>query len=184
MASGLRLANLAMSETPLTSIDVLIEGGDWNATVPGARELCRGAVEAALSLAAQIAQPVEVSVLLTGDEALAKLNREYRGREGPTNVLSFSVADPSVLGDAAVAQAPVLLGDVAVAYETAVAEANLAGLAIEDHMRHLVVHGVLHLLGYDHVDDSDAERMEALEVSVLAQIGVEDPYKDEKLFVA
>lgn len=183
-ASGRAPALPMKDEAFLPAVDVLIEGGGWSSAVPGAESLCRSTVEAALSLAAPHSRLVEVSVLLTDDAAVARLNREYREREGPTNVLSFPASDLSGPDASMAAEVPVLLGDVVIAFETTAAEAEAASRALTDHLRHLVVHGVLHLLGYDHTDDAPAERMEALEVAILARIGVEDPYNDEKLFVA
>jgi probable rRNA maturation factor len=110
-----------------------------------------------------------VSVLLGDDAAVAALNREFRGKDGPTNVLSFPPAlSGAGLGD--------YLGDIALAAETIVEEAQFQGKRFENHAAHLVVHGFLHLLGYDHENPADAEAMEARERTILASIGIEDPY--------
>ena len=106
------------------------------------------------------------------DARLRELNREWRGQDKPTNVLSFPAVPPDRL-----ATSP-LLGDIAVAYETARREAEAEDKALPDHLVHLVVHGTLHLLGHDHLDPVEAQRMEALEIRVLAGLGIADPYGD------
>ncbi|MBM3561229.1 MAG: rRNA maturation RNase YbeY, partial [Alphaproteobacteria bacterium] len=111
------------------------------------------------------------------DAELRALNRNWRGRDKPTNVLSFPAGDD---GETAAAQARALwLGDVVIAAETVQAEASDAGMTIADHLAHLVVHGVLHLLGHDHELAAEATRMEALERAILARLGIADPYGDD-----
>jgi probable rRNA maturation factor len=109
-----------------------------------------------------------VSLLLGDDASIADLNRQFRDKNGPTNVLSFPPA--SGTGE------PGFLGDIALAAETIVEQANFQGKRFENHAAHLVVHGFLHLLGYDHEQPADAEAMEARERTILASIGIEDPY--------
>jgi len=116
-----------------------------------------------------------VSLLLTDDAAVQVLNREWRGMDKPTNVLSFPAEGISPPG------APALLGDVALAFETVAREAGAQGKPLDHHMRHLLVHGVLHLIGYDHVQDGEAERMEGRERQILAGLGVPDPYAAERV---
>lgn len=110
-----------------------------------------------------------VSLLLGDDATIAQLNHQFRGKDGPTNVLSFP---PAHLGEGAEG----FLGDIALAAETIVEEANFQGKRFENHAAHLVVHGFLHLLGYDHENPADAEAMEAREREILASLGIEDPY--------
>lgn len=136
-----------------------------------AETLCRTAALAAFRLSGADVPGAEISIVLTDDDKVRDLNRDYRGRDKPTNVLSFG-ADTAD----APAGAPRLLGDVFVAHGVAAAEASGDGKTLADHLSHLVVHGVLHLLGHDHKGDEDARRMEALEVSVLAGLGIGDPY--------
>ncbi len=119
-------------------------------------------------------RPSEVAVVLSDDRRLRQLNRDYRGVDRPTNVLSFPL-DPD--GSPPPPDAPRLLGDVLVAYETVAAEAAAEGKTVLDHLSHLVVHGVLHLLGHDHDEPAQADRMEALEVTILAGAGIADPYE-------
>jgi probable rRNA maturation factor len=145
-------------------------------------ELVRNAAEAAVAESAfpQLAtssRPVEISVLLTSDEKVRDLNAEYRGKHSPTNVLSFPMADPDDLREASVARSELLLGDIILARGVCGAEATDKGVSLEDHATHLVVHGTLHLLGYDHNEDRDAADMEAREVRALARLGVANPYE-------
>ena len=109
-----------------------------------------------------------VSLLLGNDASVATLNKQFRGKDGPTNVLSFPPAEG--------AAEPGFLGDIALAAETVAMEAQFQGKRFEHHAAHLVVHGFLHLLGYDHQDSADAERMESRERAILLSIGIEDPY--------
>jgi probable rRNA maturation factor len=116
----------------------------------------------------------EVALLLCDDARIAALNGAFRGRASPTNVLSWpafhgTVPEPEQ-------DEPLFLGDLALGYETCAREAAEAGIALGDHAVHLVVHGILHLLGHDHVDDAEAEAMEAAEARVLAGLGIADPY--------
>ena len=143
-------------------IEVEVEADLWRA-LPEAETLARTAAQAAL-------QPREgaLAVLLTDDAAVRELNREWRGKDAPTNVLSFPAA-PSAAPH---------LGDVALAYETCAREAAEQGKPLEHHLAHLVAHGVLHLLGWDHQSDAEAETMEAFERDILARMGVPDPYGD------
>ncbi len=159
------------------TIDVLAPAAGWTRSLPTAAAVVRRAAKAAWDGGASAAQKrraktTELSVLLTGDAAIRKLNALYRGKDKATNVLSFPAgADgPSDGG--------VLLGDVAVAYGTVVKEAKEAGKSLKDHLSHMVVHGVLHLLGYDHEIVSDAKTMERLETKILAGLGIKDPYRD------
>lgn len=111
-----------------------------------------------------------LSVLLTDDATVRALNRDWRGKDSATNVLSFPADMPSIPGE------PDFLGDIALARETMEREATLDGKPLSDHLRHLVVHGVLHLLGYDHIETAEAEDMENTETRILAGLGVPDPY--------
>jgi probable rRNA maturation factor len=117
----------------------------------------------------------EVGLLLADDAALQALNAKWRGIDKPTNVLSFPAAPAGRLDEAPT------LGDIALAFETLSREAAESRTPLADHYRHLVAHGFLHLIGYDHETDEDAERMEALEKRVLARFGVADPYADGPL---
>ena len=143
------------------------------------------AVAAALALTpfaslAQAAPLVEVAVRLTDDAEVQTLNRDFRGKDKPTNVLSFpQVQDDLLEGLANSDDGEILLGDIVLARETCAREAEEKAISIADHATHLIVHGTLHLLGYDHGDDASAGAMEALEVKALASLGIANPYADQ-----
>lgn len=118
---------------------------------------------------------VIVDITLADDATQQSLNRTWRGKDAPTNVLAFPAADPAIPVPAG---APLLLGDVILAFETVQREAAEQDKPLADHLRHLVVHGVLHLLGYDHAETADAAMMEAREIAILAELGVPNPYRD------
>jgi probable rRNA maturation factor len=117
---------------------------------------------------------VEVSVVFAGDATVRRLNRTWRGQDKATNVLSFALAEED--GAPLPADAPIILGDVVLARETVLREAAEQGKLAWDHTRHLIVHGVLHLVGHDHGEDGTATAMESLEASILASFGIADPY--------
>ena len=118
--------------------------------------------------------PVEVSIVFANDAVVQDLNKRYRGQDKPTNVLSFSQLEgPQTLHASPLAT----LGDIALAYETIMREAAEQKKSIEDHTRHLLVHGALHLLGFDHENDNEAEEMEALEAQILSHFGIKNPYE-------
>jgi probable rRNA maturation factor len=148
---------------------------DWN---PLARRAAEAAiVESAYPDLAASDRPVEISVTLTGDEEVRALNAKWRGKDKPTNVLSFPMADERDLGRANVIGAELLLGDIILAHGVCEAEAAEKGVSVETHAAHLLVHGTLHLLGYDHHDEREAADMEAREVRALARLGIENPYE-------
>jgi probable rRNA maturation factor len=157
-------------------LDIDIE--DWPA----------GAWEALAKRAAQAAAEGEpllggtrlmASLLFTSDAEVHALNREWRGRDKPTNVLSFPMLEREELQALGAEGPPVMLGDIALAYETCAREAADKGISLEHHAAHLIVHGLLHLAGHDHVEsDEQAEQMEALETAILAKLGIPDPYAD------
>ena len=122
-------------------------------------------------------RPVEISVTLTGDAEVRALNAKWRRKDKPTNVLSFPMAEERDLTRANVSGAELLLGDIMLAHGVCAAEAAEKGVSIEDHAAHLVVHGTLHLLGFDHHDDRDAADMEAREVRALHRLGIANPYE-------
>jgi len=120
-----------------------------------------------------------ISILFTGDDRVRVLNREWRGKDRPTNVLSFPMLDDDDLDEIGPDDPPEMLGDIALAHGTCLREAAEKRIPTDDHCAHLIVHGLLHLVGYDHeTSDSDAERMEALEIAALAKMGIADPYAD------
>lgn len=143
----------------------------------GAEALLAEVARAAISAGGGPARPVELGIVLADDAEVRRLNHAYRGIDAPTNVLSFALAEDT--GEPDVAEAPVMLGDVVLAFETVRDEAARQGRTWRAHILHLVTHGVLHLIGYDHQSDSDAATMERLEAQVLARFGEADPYAED-----
>ncbi len=143
--------------------------------------LVRGAVEAAIAESAfpqlaEAARSVELSVRLASDEEVRALNAHWRGKDKPTNVLSFPMAEPYELEQADERGPAIMLGDIILAHGVCESEAVEKGIGVIEHATHLVVHGTLHLLGYDHVAEADAAEMEAREVRALARLGIANPY--------
>jgi probable rRNA maturation factor len=145
-------------------------------------ELVRDAIEAAVAESAfpQLAtseRPVEISVLLTDDDQVRRLNAQWRDKDSLTNVLSFPMVDPGDLRQAIIAGPELLLGDIILARGTCESEAANKGVSVENHASHLLVHGTLHLLGYDHHDDAAATDMEKREIRALERLGIPNPYE-------
>lgn len=151
-------------------VDLVITDPAWSALPLDLTALSTAAVRAAMATTAH--DGGEVVVALGDDAWIRDLNARHRDRDTPTNVLAFPAdAHGRGLG---------LLGDLALARETIIAEAAAADKALADHLTHLIVHGCLHLLGHDHIQADEAARMEALEVRVLADLGIDDPYQDQE----
>lgn len=123
----------------------------------------------------KIPKEAELSLVLAGDKTLQSLNNEWRGKDKPTNVLSFP-GDDIVVGE----EAGLILGDIIISLETTKREATLEKKSFEDHLSHLVIHGFLHLFGYDHETDEEANQMEGLEIKILNELGIANPYEDEQ----
>lgn len=160
----------APTPPPPPIVDVLIPAASWKKALPAAAAACKRAARAAWARGASAAlkrrgSGAELSIVLTGDAAIRKLNAAYRKKDKPTNVLSFPSGE-------------LILGDVVIAYGTVAKEAKAAGKSLKDHLSHMVVHGVLHLLGYDHETASDAKTMERLETKILSHLGIADPYHE------
>lgn len=160
-----------MSDT--VEIAVSHQGGNWSRALSGAENLVEAAASAAWRAGSgpeTAPGGAEISIALADDSLVRTLNREYRGKDEPTNVLSFPADDPGAPDRAR------MIGDVVLALETVEREAREAGKSVAAHVSHLVVHGVLHLAGYDHQTDADAKAMESLETAILAEMGIADPY--------
>ena len=160
----------------VVDVECRVDDRRWLALAADPQSALAPMVDATLAAGGAPHGPLEIAIVLADDAAVRRLNRDYRGVDRPTNVLSFPLAAESGADAFAAQGAPILLGDIVLAYETVTTEAVQQGKRPEDHLRHLVVHGVLHLLGYDHGEDSDAKEMERLEASILAQFGIADPY--------
>ena len=159
--------------------------GEWDSSCPWGA-IAERSVKAAVAASSHFALAdspiaVEISVKLTGDEEVRSLNASFRGKDKPTNVLSFPMLDSDLLGPLSEADGgEVLLGDVVLAHGICAEEARDKGVPVADHAAHLIVHGTLHLLGYDHeTGEEDAETMERIERSALGLIGIADPYLSE-----
>ncbi len=165
----------------METLDILIEADEWDAQM--LEPLAQRAVMATLSHMGLDPQGCEITLLACDDARIGALNAEYRDKPTATNVLSWP-AQP--LAPPAPGQAPpppeagfdgmIELGDIALSYQTCAREAAESGLAFDAHLTHLIVHGVLHLLGYDHITDPDADLMERLEVEILGNLGLDNPY--------
>jgi probable rRNA maturation factor len=162
-------------------LDIVLDADpEWDSSA-GWDELAAKAVTAAIAESAfpQLAKGprvVELSVRLAGDEEVHALNAKWRGRDRPTNVLSFPMSEAGELSDSSGPGPELMLGDIVLARGVCVREAEEKAIPLERHAAHLMVHGTLHLLGYDHGDESAAADMEAREVRALARLGIADPY--------
>jgi probable rRNA maturation factor len=164
-----------MPNSILPMTEVLVVADCWH-NEPDAEAVIQRAIAAATETVDQDVGEAELAVMLTDDAGIRTLNGNWRGIDKPTNVLSFPALQPS--GRSAPDDAPRMLGDIAIAYETTRKEADQEQKPFDHHLSHLAVHGFLHLIGYDHEKDDDAEAMEALEQEILAQLGIPNPHSD------
>jgi probable rRNA maturation factor len=164
-----------MARFALPITEVLVVADCWQ-TEPEAEAVIQRAVAAAAEIVDADVGEAELAVMLTDDAGIRTLNSNWRGIDKPTNVLSFPALQPS--GPGGPDEAPRMLGDIAIAYETTRRQAEDEQKPFDHHLSHLAVHGFLHLIGYDHEKDGDAEAMETLEQEILAQLGIPDPYPD------
>jgi len=164
---------MVVSIFPMT--EVLTVAECWQSEANAETTIHR-AIEAAVEMADADVGESELAIMLTDDAGIRALNSTWRGLDKPTNVLSFPALQPE--GPVGPDDAPRMLGDIAIAYETTRKEADDEQKPFDHHLSHLAVHGFLHLIGYDHENDADAEIMEALEAEILAQLGIPNPYAD------
>jgi probable rRNA maturation factor len=172
-----RTVNKTAAKPPALRLALVVEDATWAQAVPAAAALARKAARRAMAQAvadgwqgSDIAH--EICLVLSDNRRVRRLNRQYRGKDKPTNVLSFAALDAG----SPPRDMPWHLGDVVLALGVLRQEARQQKKAIDDHLTHLVIHGVLHLLGYDHEDDAEAEEMEGLEVAALKRLGIANPY--------
>jgi probable rRNA maturation factor len=158
-------------------IEVLVVADCWQ-TEPNAEAVIHRAITTAAAMVDADTAEAELAVMLTDDTGIRTLNSNWRGIDKPTNVLSFPALQPSRAGGPD--DAPRMLGDIAIAYETTRKEADDEQKPFDHHLSHLAVHGLLHLIGYDHEKDDEADAMEALEQEILARLGIPDPYADRE----
>lgn len=161
------------------SVDCLVEDKRWG-DIDALAQIATDATMVRLGLEPSV---FEISLLACNDARIAVLNEDFRGRPRPTNVLSWPSDERAAASDGEMPVPPQPgpdseLGDIAIAYETCTAEAEAAGKPMRDHTLHLLVHGTLHLLGFDHVRDRDATLMEGLETEILGKLGLSDPYRE------
>jgi probable rRNA maturation factor len=161
---------------PEAVVDALVEDARW--TEAGLEAVAERAARATLTAVGRDPELHEIGLLACGDARIAELNAGFRGKAQPTNVLSWPAFTPPVPEEppGLPGEGPLFLGDLALGFETCAREAEAAGIPLPDHAAHLVVHGVLHLLGQDHAADAEADAMEALETNVLASMGIANPY--------
>ncbi|WP_291847719.1 rRNA maturation RNase YbeY [Bradyrhizobium sp.] len=164
------------SALPVT--EVLVVADVWQ-TESDAEAVIHRAIAAAAEIADADVGDAELAIMLTDDRGIRTLNNNWRGIDKATNVLSFPALQPT--GRGAAAEAPRMLGDIAIAYEITRKEADDEQKPFDHHLSHLAIHGFLHLIGYDHETDDEAEAMEDLERKILAQIGIPDPYAGRDL---
>jgi probable rRNA maturation factor len=166
-----------MSHSTIPITEVLVVADCWQSE-PDAEAVIQRAIAAAAEAVDADVGEAELAVMLTDDSGIRTLNRNWRSVDKPTNVLSFPALQPT--GARRDDDAPHMLGDIAIAYETMRREADDERKPFDHHLSHLAVHGFLHLIGYDHETDGDAETMEALEREILAQLGIPDPYAERE----
>jgi probable rRNA maturation factor len=166
-----------MAPYALPITEVLVVADVWQAE-PDAETVIHRAITAAAEFVNAGIGEAELAVMLTDDAGIRTLNSNWRGIDKPTNVLSFPALPPS--GPSGPGDAPRMLGDIAIAYQTTRQEADDEQKPFDHHLSHLAIHGFLHLIGYDHEQDDDAEDMETLEREILAQLGIPDPYGDRE----
>ncbi len=155
-------------------LDIEIQCESWRQSVVALDGVCARAADAVIAATGGVAPGTEVSLMLCDDDFIQDLNHRYRDKDAATNVLAFPLDEVST--PVARDGPPVLLGDIIIAHGTVVREASAAGRAIDHHLCHMVVHGMLHLLGFDHDADTAAVEMETMETRILATLGVPDPY--------
>lgn len=166
--------------------DVSTQFAEWDAAIPNAEEIIEKSIElikAQVPEGAQLDQfmMIDLGVVLCDDAFIHELNRKFREKDKPTNVLSFNGLDEDEIATLlqkkeASELYPYSLGEIYIAYETVKREADEAGKSLRDHFTHMIIHGLLHLLGYDHIEDDEAEIMEQKEVELLEILGIDDPY--------
>jgi probable rRNA maturation factor len=161
----IEMSPIAAADDPSLTLDVIVESSLWE-DQPEAETVIRETITVAAKSTARAA--AEIAILLTDDSAIRKINRQWRDQDKPTNVLSFPANEAGLEAGH--------LGDIVIAYETLAREAAAENKPFAHHLAHLTIHGYLHLLGYDHMSDTDAVQMEKLETALLEKLGIPDPY--------
>lgn len=168
---------------PSVHIAIILDKPCWGDTVSQWETLIKPvALETLRQSSLRLPPEAEISVLLTDDATIQELNRTYRGYDKPTNVLAFPSLEPQAISDLGIPQniqGPLILGDVALAFETIQRESLSQKKPFEHHLAHLTVHGILHLLGFDHNQDNEALTMESLEIKILSSLMIPNPYQEQ-----
>jgi probable rRNA maturation factor len=169
----------------MIEVDISIPEPSWEETCPDSETIVTRAIEAVIAhspvakkLITSGVEP-EISVVLANDDLIHTLNREYRDKDNPTNVLSFAMLDGDNGWEAPNHPGPCVLGDLVLAFETVKRESEAESKSFDDHFMHLVIHGMLHLLGYDHIEDREAEVMESIEIQILKDMNIKNPYQND-----
>ena len=156
-------------------IDIDIQNSDWTTSIQNIENLTRSAIERALTMAMDNEPHMEISIVLSDDDFIQNLNKTYRHKDKPTNVLSFPMTEVDEIND----ETPFIsLGDVIVSFDTIKRESEEQNKPLEHHYIHMLVHGCLHLLHYDHENEEEAEIMEFKEIEILEHLGIKNPYED------
>lgn len=164
------------------TIDVLCEDEQWEKEIPDVTKHIKKIVTHTLSFTGLNQQSLEICIVLANDVFIQDLNHRFRHKDKPTNVLSFPSMDidpdttEEFVKSIGAHDIPMHLGDVTLAFETILHEAQQQEKSFQDHLSHLLIHGILHLLGYDHIEEEDAQKMEKFEITILEAIGIENPY--------
>ena len=162
--------------SPIPGVIISFSDSEWQEELPAAETLILQALEVAIPHIPFDLRGTEVSVYLTDDAEIQELNKDYRGKDKPTNVLSFPQRHLPKGPNGEIHP----LGDIVMAYETCAKEAENEAIPLKDHFTHLLIHGLLHLLGYDHEEENEAQKMEALEIEILKDLNIPNPYLAEE----
>ncbi|MEE9433401.1 MAG: rRNA maturation RNase YbeY [Sphingorhabdus sp.] len=166
-----------MIETEISVESIWNDKGDWQGISD--KSVAAAITAAPYARLTETSAQIAVSILFADNDKVQALNRDYRKQDRPTNILSFPMLPKDLLHNIAnTDDGEVLLGDMILAYETCAGEAAETGISLEQHVTHLIVHGMLHLLGYDHIVEAEAEAMETLEIKALASMGLPNPYRE------
>ena len=169
-----------------SSLDIIVEEEAWKTKFDDVEDQAYSVLQASLSFLNENDlgfegwdnKSVVIGLSLSNNDAVQKLNFEFRGKDKPTNVLSFANIDDECFENEFLAEDVIELGDIIMAIETLEDEANIKGISLKAHFSHLLVHGILHLFGYDHQDDDEADEMESIEIDILKNLGIVNPYEE------
>lgn len=167
-------------------LNVIFDDDNWSQKLPEVEDWANEVFDKALNFLSENDlgfegwdnKPVSIALSLSNNDEVQKLNCEFRGKDKPTNVLSFANIDDDFFEDEFLSQDVIELGDIIMAFETLEEEAKIKNISLKSHFAHLLVHGILHLFGYDHVEDDEADEMEGIEIDILKELGIANPYEE------